>query len=161
VNWELHARAKKLIVADRVEGLSADERDWLDRHLADCDECSIEVSRLSAAIQAFRAVPLTASPDLVSRTSAMVWQRARQKQTARREFVPLWIATALSVASMAYTSPYVWSALTWLGRLSHTSEIVWQTGFLMWWFMPATVLAAAAAWRRAKQQDEYWRQKWQ
>jgi anti-sigma factor RsiW len=162
VKSELHARAKKLIVADRVEGISADERDWLDRHLANCDECSTEASRLSAAIQTFRAVPMTASPDLVRRTSAMVLQRTRQKHTAGRESVPLWIATATSAASMASTAPFIWSGLAWIGRFSHTPEIVWQTGFLLWWFMPATILAAAAAWRRrAKQQDEYWRQQWQ
>ena len=161
MNSELHTRAKKLIVADRVEGISAGERDWLERHLADCDECSTEASRVMAAIQVFRAVPMTASPELVRRTSSMIWQRARQKQRARRESVPLWIATAVSAASMAYTSPYVWSALAWIGRFSHTPEILWQTGFLMWWFMPASFLAAAAAWRRTKQQNEYWRQKWQ
>ena len=158
---ELHARAKKLIVADRVEGISPEERDWLDSHLADCDECSTEASRLSAAIQTFRAVAMTASPDLVRRTSSMVLQRARQKQTPRRESVAVWIATAVSVASMAYSSPYVWSALAWIARFSHAPDIVWQAGFLMWWFMPATILAAAAAWRRARQQDEYWRQTWQ
>ena len=158
---ELHARAKKLIVADRVEGISPDERDWLDRHLADCNECSTEAARLAAAIQAFRALPMTASPDLVRRTSSMVLQRARQKQTARRESVPVWIATAVSAASMASTAPFIWSGLAWMGRFSHTPEIVWQTGFFLWWFMPATILAAAVAWRRAKQQDEYWRQQWQ
>jgi anti-sigma factor RsiW len=161
VNSELHTRAKKLIVADRVEGISAGDRDWLDRHLAGCDECSTEASRVSAAIQAFRAVPMTASPDLVRRTSAMVLQRARKKRTARRESVPLWIATAISAASMASTAPFIWSGLAWMGRFSHAPEIVWQTGFLLWWFMPASILAAAAAWRRAKQQDEYWRQQWQ
>ncbi len=161
MNSELHTRAKKLIVADRVEGISADERTWLDRHLADCDECASEASRLAAAIQAFRAVPMTASPDLVRRTSSIVLQRARQKQTARRESVPLWISTAVSAASMASTAPFVWSGLAWIGRFSHTPEILLQTGFLMWWFMPVTVLAAAAAWHRTKQQDEFWRQKWQ
>ena len=161
MNSELHTRAKKLIVADRVEGISAAEHDWLEGHLAECGECSTEASRVSAAIQAFRAVPMTASPDLVRRTSSIVLQRARQKRTARRESVPLWIATAVSAASMAYTSSYVWSALAWIGRFSHMPEILWQSGFLMWWFMPASVLAGVAAWHRTKQQNEYWRQKWQ
>src|SRR5690349_7443615 len=122
------------MVAERVESISDADRDWLEQHLTDCDECSTEASRLSAAIQAFRAVPMTASSDLVLLASSMVLQRARQKHTAHREFVPVWIATAVSAASMAYTSPYVWSALMWIGRLSHTPEIFWKTGFLMWWF---------------------------
>jgi hypothetical protein len=75
--------------------------------------------------------------------------RAQELQTERGRFTPLWIATAISSAWMILTAPYVWRAFEWFGQIVHIPDAVLETGFLMWWFLPATILAAAAAFRHA------------
>ena len=44
-----HERARKLLAAVALDDITVGERDWLDRHLADCTECSSEAGALSAA----------------------------------------------------------------------------------------------------------------
>ena len=147
MNRENHARARKLLHAARVEGISAVDRQWLDAHLADCTECSTEASRLSLAIDSLRAHSVSAPADVVRRASLAVHQRAEQRQSKRETAVPLWIAAATSSVWTLFTTPYAWAAFAWFGGLFHVPDTVWQLGFLIWWFMPASALAAVAGWR--------------
>jgi hypothetical protein len=145
------------MAAARVEGIAASERKWLDDHLASCSECSTEASALDTALGLLRALPVAASPDLVRRTRFAVRQRAGQLHSERPAAIGLWIATAMSTLWMALTAPYVWRAFAWFGRAAQIPDAMWQLGFVMWWFLPATVLAAAAAWRlTAKDEDSNW-----
>jgi anti-sigma factor RsiW len=151
-----HERARKLIEADAVEGITGAERDWLSRHLSACSECSNKAAALVDAINALRAVPIAASPELVRQTRLAVHRRAEELKAARAWSAPLWIATAISSASVILTTPYVWRTFGWLGHMVHLPDAVWQVGFLMWWFLPATVLAGAVASRYAAETN--WRQ---
>ena len=149
MNAESHERARQLITKDQVEGIRVDERDWLEHHLASCASCSSAADMLATAVQSFRGLSISAAPDLVRQTRLTVRIRAEQLRDARSRSAPLWIATAVSSISMILTTSYVWRAFEWLGRVGHVPSIVWQVGFLMWWFLPATVLAAAVAWRHS------------
>ena len=142
-----HDRARKLLAEAAVEEIAASERAQLDRHMAGCPECLSEAAALAAAVQSLRAVPVSASPELVQRTRLAVRSRVQELHTARARSAPLWIAAAMCTAWMIATTPGVWRMLAWIGRIVHMPDAVWQAGFLMWWFLPATVLAAAAAWR--------------
>jgi hypothetical protein len=154
---ESHERARQLMVAARVEGIGAGERDWLDDHLASCGECSNEASALDAAIGSLRTLPFAASPELVRRTRLAVRWRAEQLNPERPRSAPLWIATGMSTTWMVLTAPYVWRAFAWFGRIAHIPDAMWQLGFVVWWFLPATIVAAAAAWRhKAKHEDSNW-----
>jgi anti-sigma factor RsiW len=147
MNPESHEHARQLVNARRVEGISSAEHDWLERHLASCDECSSAAESLDATIQALRSSPVVANPELVRQTRLAVRSRAEELRAARSRSLPLWIATAVSSLSMILTTSYVWQVFAWFGQMTHVSSVVWQAGFLLWWFFPATVLAAAAAWR--------------
>lgn len=147
MNAESHERARQLITRAQVEGIRIDERAWLDDHLASCPECATAADGLTAAVQSFRRLSHPATPELVRQTRLAVRIRAEQLRATRSGWAPLWIATALSSISMVLTTSYVWEAIGWVGRVVHIPAVVWQVGFLMWWFLPATVLAAAAAWR--------------
>jgi anti-sigma factor RsiW len=147
MNPEIHERARQLLTAHRVEGIQAAERDWLEGHLASCAECSRAAEALDSAIRSLRALPVVAGPELVRQTRLAVHSRAEQLHGARSRSVPLWIATAVSSVLMVLTTPFVWQTFAWFGRLAHIPNDVWLVGFLMWWFLPATILAAAAAWR--------------
>jgi anti-sigma factor RsiW len=147
MNGVIHDRARKLLAAAAVEEITANERDWLGRHLEDCPECSSEAAALAAAVQSLRSTPVSISPEIVQRTRLAVRSRAQELHAARARSLPLWIAAAMSSVWMIATTPLMWWTLAWLGRSVNVPDAVWQVAFLMWWFLPATVLAAAAAWR--------------
>jgi hypothetical protein len=50
---------------------------------------------------------------------------------------------------MIFTMPLMWDAFGRFGRLAHAPGVLTQTAFLMWWFLPATIVGAVAAWRKA------------
>ena len=147
MNREDHGRARELLVADRVENIPAADREWLDRHLAQCAECANDEKVLASAVQSLRTMHVTVNPEVVRRTKAAVRIRARQLRGERARTAPLWIAVAMSSVLMIATTPYVWRAFAWFGRVSHVPDAMWQAGFVMWWFLPATILAAAVSWR--------------
>jgi len=144
---ESHDRARQLITKVQVEGIRGDERDWLNDHLASCPECSSAADSYVAAVQSLRRLSMPAAPELVRQTRLMIRVRAEQLRAERGRSAPLWIATAVSSISMIVTTSYAWEAFGWLGRVGHIPAIVWQVGFVTWWFFPATLLGAVAAWR--------------
>ena len=151
MNLENHARAKKLLYAARVEGISTGDRQWLDAHLAECAECSKEAATVSMAIESLRAVSVIAPAGVVRRTSLAVQQRAELRRSKQDTATPLWIAAATSSVWTLLTIPYVWAAFAWFGSLIHVPKTVWLLcGFLLLWFMPASAIAALAAWRHVE-----------
>lgn len=147
----VHERARRLIAAERVEGIPAAERVWLDSHVEACAECAEEAAAVAAAIDLLRASPVLADADMVRRTRLAVRQRAEDVRIDSARAVPLWIAGALSVAWMLVTIPYGWRAFAWLGQAARVPEPVWQGTFLMCWFLPATIVTAIVAWRQASE----------
>ena len=144
---ESHEGARQLLRAARVEGISDKERQWLDAHLAGCAECSGEAAVLAAAIDSLQALSRDTGPEVVRRTSAAVHRRAGEIRVKREHAVPLWTAVAASSVWAIITTPYVWSTFAWLGHELYLGDTVWQVGFLMWWFLPATAFGCIAAWR--------------
>jgi anti-sigma factor RsiW len=149
-----HERSRQLLAAGHVEGLSAAEREWLDRHLEECSQCAEEAGALVAAVRVLRTSSPLASPELVQRTRLAVRRFAAQRANDRAHGVPLWIAVTLSGAWMLLTAPTAWWICGWLGRAARVPDAVWQVGFLVWWFLPATLLAAILAWRHAGRTPE-------
>lgn len=152
---ESHVRARKLMVADRVEGIAAGDRQWLDAHLAGCSECSNEAAALGAAINVVRTFQVTAQADAVRRTRLAMHHRAEQLRRQRERATPLWIAVAMSSVSAIVVTPFIWSAFAWIGNSFQLSPAFWQLGFLMWWFLPATVLSGIAGWRHVSRRVDW------
>src|SRR5688572_15535036 len=146
MNLQSCDRAKKMAAADLVEGIPAAEREWLDAHLAACGECANEARALAAAIRSVRAFHLSANPDAVRRTRLAVHQRAGQRRREQERAASIWIAVAASSVWAIITTPYAWSAFASFGQSFQLPDAAWQLGFLMWWFLPATALAAVAGW---------------
>ena len=143
---ENHERARTLLTTGHVEGISSAERQWLETHLAVCPECSDEAAALNATLRSLRAVSISARPDAVRKARLAVHHRAEELRVKRERSAPMWIAVAVSTMWAILTTPYIWSAFAWMGRWLRLSNVVWETGFLMWWFLPATFLSAIAAW---------------
>jgi hypothetical protein len=69
-------------------------------------------------------------------------------QEQRQRALPLWIAAAFFSVWAVVTTPLAWSAFERVGRSLRVSDAIWQFGFVMWWFVPASVVAVVAVWRR-------------
>ena len=155
MNPDTHGRARKLLAAATVEGISPVEEQWLKAHLSICKEYTNEASALESAVDAFRSLRVVANDDVVRRTNLLVRRRAQELQARREHTIPLWISVGVSTVLVLVTTPYAWSLFAWFGRITNMPNMVWQAGFLMWWFLPATILAAVAGWKRAQPE---WRQ---
>jgi hypothetical protein len=154
MNLDNHERAKRLLVADQIENIQAEELQWLHVHLAGCSECSNEANALILSIASLRALRVSVPVDTVRRTSLAVQRRAEELREQREKAVPLWIAAVTSSSWAVLTTPYLWSAFAWLGRQFQVPDMMWRAGFLMWWFLPATVLGAVAGWHHvARRRD--------
>ena len=158
MNYETHERARRLLAAATVEGISPMEEQWLKAHLSTCEECTKEASALEGAVVAFRSLRVVANDDMVRRTNLLVRRRAQELQARREHALPLWISVGMSTALVLVTTPYAWSLFAWFGRITYLPNPVWQAGFLMWWFLPATILAAVAGWKRVVEPQSEWRQ---
>jgi hypothetical protein len=158
MNPETHGRARKLLAAATVEGISPMEEQWLKAHLSTCEECTKEASALERAVGAFRSLGVVANDDMVRRTNLLVRRRAQELQARREHAIPLWISAGMSTVLVLVTAPYAWSLFSWFGRITHLPNLIWQAGFLAWWFLPATILTAVAGWKRVVEPQSEWRQ---
>jgi anti-sigma factor RsiW len=136
---DLHARAKRLIFRERVEELSADERQWLSAHTRDCAECAEWASSTVAAIRSLRSVSVPMPKGLASRTQMRVRLRAQQLQRSQPRWRVVWIACGISWAFGGATAPYIWRVLEWAGHRLGVPNVVWEMGFGLWWALPAAV----------------------
>jgi hypothetical protein len=144
-----HELARKWMAASLVERIDGDQQSWLDQHLASCGECCIEADTLKGVMQSLHAFHATAGTDLVRRTQSAVHSRARQLRAERVGAIPLWIAVAMSGISTILTAAVAWEASAWLGQVTYIPNVVWPVAFMILWFLPASIVAAAVAWRHA------------
>ena len=136
---DIHARAKRLMVRDRVEELSADEQQWLAAHVRECGSCAELASSTVEAIRSLRSVSVSMPKGLASRTQMRVRMRAQQLQRYEPRWRMVWIACGISWAFGAATAPYVWRVLEWTGHRMGLPNFVWEMGFGLWWALPAAV----------------------
>jgi len=153
MNPQSHERARALLRTARVEGLSSGDSQWLNGHLADCAECSAEASSLAVAIDSLRLLSVSAPVDIVCRTRLAVQQLADQRPPNRERTAFLCVAATMASMWAILTTPFTWSAFAWLGRMLRVSDVIWQMGFLIWWFFPVTVLAAVMAWHNTTRRN--------
>jgi hypothetical protein len=142
VNGDVHERARQLSDRERVEGISAEESAWLAEHLQSCAECSSFAEQTVAALRALRSTPLELPAGLAERTQFRVALRAQQLRKGEPRRVALWTAAVLSWMTGVVTAPYVWRAFAWLGEQGGLPKLVWETGFVLWWTVPALVAGA-------------------
>jgi hypothetical protein len=136
---DVHERAEGLIAKERVEGISAREREWLADHARECALCAASFDATGQALRSLRGLSVTIPGDLARRTQFRVRLRAQQMQTQGPGWRLVWIASGASWVLGAATAPYVWRALEWIGTRAGVPKLVWQMGFGIWWALPAIV----------------------
>jgi len=148
-----HERARELSMSGRVEEISADDHQWIDAHLANCDDCARFAASLDEAIGAVRLPAVMAGSSLVRATQVRVRRRAVQLQTHTSAMRPLWIAATLVCAWATLTTPLLWAAFAWFGAAFSLSNLEWRTGFLFAWIAPtlaASLLLLGSGSHRAR-----------
>lgn len=141
MNQEAHARAEGLIAQERVEGISADERLWLEAHLRECDTCAGVAGKTDEAVRSVRRWSVPLPRGLAGKTQFRVRLRAQELRAAEPRWRMLWVISGLSWICGAATAPYVWRGLEWVGRRTGVPSLVWEMGFGLWWALPAIVVA--------------------
>jgi len=145
-----HQRAERLIVANQVEGLSASDQEWLNRHLERCARCASRADSTEQALRSLRSVSVHVGPGLIRGTRLRVYARALELRERRTQMTMLWVSCALSWILGALSAPFVWRVFAWLGVHYKLPAIAWQLGFALWWALPAAAVAVVLVMRRAQ-----------
>lgn len=138
---DIHERARHLIAAARVEGISTADQAWLDEHLENCAACTQDAAETRRALEALRWMAVNADPGMVRATRLQVRMRARELDEERSRSLLLWASGVLTTALGMMTLPLLWSGFAWLGARLSLPNGVWQVVFLIAWFLPAVVIA--------------------
>ncbi len=154
MNENVHQRAARLIATERIEGLSASERSWLDEHLEGCPDCAARARTTEEALRALRAISVPVRPALVTTTQFRVRMRARELREQESRMHGLWVSCALSWVLGVLSAPLLWWGFHWAGRHMALPDVAWQTAFALWWVMPAVATAAVLAGLRVRAQKE-------
>lgn len=136
---DVHVRAGRLIAQERVESISAEERQWLGEHVDECATCAELSRKTTQAIRSLRAVSIPLPRGLASRTQMRVRLRAQQLRQREPRWRLVWLACGISWIFGATTAPYVWRVLEWAGQRMGLPNFVWEMGFGLWWALPAAV----------------------
>ena len=162
-----HERARRLVDVERVEGLTREDRSWLEEHLRECDDCSRWADRTDAALRALINVPVVLPSGLAAATSFRVRSEAEAHNERRIRSLGLIVGCALSWVLGGASAPLVWRVCAWLGSELGLPRAVWILGFAGWWLAPASAAAALILWhqervgresqdRAAEQRDRTW-----
>ncbi len=138
---EPHAAAERLILQEQVEGISAEEREWLDSHLEQCGDCTRVAQRTSGALRSLRSVSVPLPAGLAERAQLRVYLRAEEARERTREAWTMWVVCGIAWVLGILTAPLIWRGFEWAGGLAGLPSLVWQTGFVVWWTAPALVAA--------------------
>jgi hypothetical protein len=150
MSQDVHQRAERLIVANRVEGLSASDQEWLNLHLETCAHCAKQADSTEQALRSLRSVSVRVGPGLIRATRLRVHARALELRERRTQMTMLWVSCALSWVLGAFSAPFVWHAFVWLGEHYKMPAIAWQLAFALWWALPAGTVAVVLVMRRAQ-----------
>jgi hypothetical protein len=134
-----HVRANELLARRRVELLAQQDEQWLAAHQAECASCTAEDGRMSDALSALRGMPIEMPRNLASRTQMRVRLRAEELREHGPANRLVWAVAIMSWIFGLATAPFVWRGFEWLGGELHLPKLVWATGVVLWWAVPALV----------------------
>jgi predicted anti-sigma-YlaC factor YlaD len=136
---DIHDRARDLVTASSVEGLTPAETAWLHDHLASCSDCRQYSDAMALSRQALHSLSFRVNPSLIAATQARVHMRARELRERDQRLIPVLISCVLALAVCAVSMPLLWQTFAWIGNVVHLPSLVWQTGFALTWFVPAVL----------------------
>jgi hypothetical protein len=133
----IHARAQGLLAEALVEGISATDQSWLERHLRSCEDCARQAETTRGLLRALRGVAVAVPADLAARTQLRVRLRAQESVAGSRSSLVLWLLTGMSWLLGIFSAPLIWRGFGWLGAELGLPKLVLEFGFVLWWSVPA------------------------
>ena len=137
---DIHDEARQLIALAGAEELSDAQRSWLRGHLQECIACRDYEEAAGRVVRTLRSVTFAADSRLVRATQMRVrFHASRLRETRER----MWLVgmSCLGVGlSATLTVPFLWRLFAWMGEWAGVSPLVWQAGFLFFFFAPALVV---------------------
>jgi hypothetical protein len=138
---EKHEKARLLLDRSPVEGISPEDRHWLDAHVAECAECSRYADLSARAVRALDWFALELDPAAALRVENVVRSRAEEMRSAEAQARSVWIGTASALFLTLTGSAVAWRTLAWVASQWNLPSRVWQIGFAAFWFVPSLLLA--------------------
>jgi predicted anti-sigma-YlaC factor YlaD len=136
---DTHEQARELIVLG--EGIPDAQRMWLRTHLDECATCRDYAQATSQVVRALRSVPIAADTRLVRATQMRVrFHAARLRETRERMWLVGMACLAVGLTT-TLTLPLLWRLFAWMGEQAGVSTLVWQTGFMLFFIVPALVVS--------------------
>jgi len=145
---ENHERARLLLDRALVEGISVEDRRWLDSHTGQCAECSRYADLQARAVRALDAFAFEVDPAAVLRVENLVRSRAERMRSAESQERSLWIGTAVAILLTLAGSAVTWYPAAWLAAQWSLPSRAWQIGFAAFWWLPSLLLALLPLLRR-------------
>lgn len=139
--FENHEKARSLLHRALVEGISLDDRRWLDVHLRQCAECGRYADLSARAVRALDCFALEFDPAAAHRVEILVHSRAQQMRSAESHAKSLLVGTAVAVFLTFTGSAVAWRAVAWLASQWNLPSRAWQIAFAAFWLLPSLVLA--------------------
>jgi hypothetical protein len=136
-----HERALELIMRRGSEELAVRDLEWLNTHLATCSGCAAYAEDFDQTGHLLRAVAVTASPSLVSRTQQRVHARALYLEEQRSRQVLIAISFLLGVLSSATSGWLWWKFGGWIAAHLGLSQALVEPGILVFLVLPAVLIA--------------------
>ena len=145
---ENHKKARSLLHRALVEGISLDDRRWLDAHLTQCAECRRYADLSARAVRALDCFALEFDPAAALRVENMLRNRAQEMRSAESHARSLLIGTGVALFLTFTGSAVTWRTLAWLAIQWNLPGRIWQTAFAALWVLPSLLLALLPLFRR-------------
>jgi hypothetical protein len=138
---ENHEKARSLLPRSLAEGISPEDRQWLDAHVGQCAECARYAELSARAVRALDWFALELDPAAALRVENVVRSRADAMRAAEARAKTLWLGTGLAIFLTFTGSAVAWRSLSWLASQWNLPSRVWQVGFAAFWLLPSLLLA--------------------
>jgi len=140
MNGHEHERPMDLIFRRDVEGITQDEGQWLESHLAACQACAGFALAMGDTAQALRSFPVMASSSLVEATKARVHARAEQlrERDARRFLIAISFAMGMVVSAISAWA--WWKVGGWMVEQFSVPSTIVGPGLVLFWLLPSIFL---------------------
>ena len=133
---ENHEKARFLLHRALVEGISLEDRHWLDAHVEQCAECRQYADLSARTVRALDWFALEIDPAAALRVENVVRSRAEAMRSAEAYARSLWIGTTVAIFLTFAGSAVTWRSLAWLVTQWNLPSRVWQIVFAAFW-LPA------------------------
>ena len=145
---ENHEKARFLIHRSLVEGISPEDRHWLDAHIGQCTECGRYADLSARTVGALDWFAFEVDPAAAVRVENVVRSRAAEMKSAEAHAKSLWIGTAVAIFLTFAGSAVAWRSWAWLASQWNLAGRVSQIVFAAFWLLPSLLLALLPLFRR-------------